>query len=351
MFVEIVRLLIVTLATAAGYALGRGNAPDAGSAPVVGATLGALTGYVIGGVVGRQLRRAMGSIEHSVSRLPAAQLLAGAFGATALGLLSALVAAPAVVLVPGGLGWPAFGLLVWIGVYEGFQIGVAKSSELLGLVGLSQRPMTPATSTPAGPTGPAVLVDTSAVIDGRLLQIADAGFLAGELLVPRFVLDELQGIADAADDTRRRRGRRGLETLDVLQRGGRVPVRVIDDEVPEFEAVDAKLVALARRLSVPLLTTDANLVQTAEVQGVACRNVNRLADGLRPAIVPGEVIHLPISREGKEPGQGVGFLDDGTMVVVGGGAALVGREIDVRITSNVQTSVGRMLFASLVDPA
>lgn len=351
MFVEIVRLLIVTLATAAGYALGRGGAPDAGNAPVVGATLGALVGYVAGGIVGRQLRRAMGSLEHSVDRLPAAQLLAGLLGATALGLLSALVAVPAVVLVPGGWGWPVFGLVVWIGVYEGFEIGVAKSAELLDLAGLSQRSLAPATVGEQWMPAGAALVDTSAVIDGRLLQIAEAGFLGGELWVPRFVLDELQGIADAADGTRRRRGRRGLETLDALRRTGRVPVRVIDDEVPEFEAVDAKLVALARRLGVALLTTDANLVQVAEVQGVHCRNVNRLADGLRPAIVPGEVIHLPISREGKEPGQGVGFLEDGTMVVVGGGAPLVGREIDVRVTSNVQTSVGRMLFASVVDPA
>jgi uncharacterized protein YacL len=124
---------------------------------------------------------------------------------------------------------------------------------------------------------------------------------------------------------------------------------VVDDEVPEFEAVDAKLVALARRLPADLVTTDANLQTVAEVQGVRCRNLNRLADGLRPAILPGEVLSLPISREGKEPGQGVGFLDDGTMVVVGDAAGFVGRDVAVRVTSNVQTSVGRLLFASVLD--
>jgi len=193
-----------------------------------------------------------------------------------------------------------------------------------------------------------LVVDTSAVIDGRALAVADAGFLRGDLLVPRFVLDELQGIADAADPSRRRRGRRGLEVLDSLQRDGRIGVHVIDDEVPEIQAVDAKLVALARRLQAGLLTTDANLQRVAELQGVVCLNLNRLADGLRPVLVPGEVVRLPISREGREQGQGVGFLEDGTMVVVGEASGLVGREVDVRITSNVQTSVGRMLFASVV---
>ena len=344
MFVEIVRLLIVTLATAAGYELARAGAADPGSAVVIGATLGALLGYVVGGVFGRLLGRVMGAVESSVARAPAAQLLAGAVGATALGLLSALVGVPVIVLLPVPWGWPVFGLLVWIGVYEGFQIASAKSAELLGLAGLSTRPLV----TPYGERSPeGVLVDTSAVIDGRLLTVARAGFVRGSLLVPRFVLDELQSIADAADSTRRRRGRRGLETLDAFRREPDLSVHVLDHEVPEFEAVDAKLVALARRLDVEIVTTDSTLQRVAELQGVRCLNVNRLADGLRPAIVPGEVLQLPISREGKEPGQGVGFLEDGTMVVVGDAAGLVGRDVTVRVTSNVQTSVGRMLFASV----
>jgi uncharacterized protein YacL len=340
-FVELVRLLIVALSTAAGYALAADGRADPGGVAVLGATMGALVGYVAGGIVGRQLRRAMGSLEAEVSRAPAHQLLAGVVGAGALAVVSALVAIPAVVLIPPPAGWPVFGLVVWIGVYEGFQIGASKSTELLQLAGLRAPAFEPGDD--------AALVDTSAIIDGRLLDVADAGFLHGRLLVPRFVLDELQGIADAADDTRRRRGRRGLETLDALRRDPRVRVTVVDDEVPEFDAVDAKLVALARRLPADLVTTDSNLQRVAEVQGVRCRNLNRLAAGLRPAIVPGEVLNLPISREGKEPGQGVGFLDDGTMVVVGDAAGYVGRDVAVRVTSNVQTSVGRLLFASVID--
>jgi uncharacterized protein YacL len=192
-------------------------------------------------------------------------------------------------------------------------------------------------------------VDSSAAIDGRLRSVTTAGFLRGALLVPRFVLDELQGIADAAEPARRRRGRRGLEILDSMQGDPRISLHVVDDEVPEFEAVDAKLVALARRLDVGLLTTDFNLQRVAELQGVTCLNLNRLAESLRPVHVPGEMVKINVSRAGREPGQGVGFLDDGTMVVVAAAEHLVGQQIAVRVTSNVQTSVGRMLFASL-DP-
>lgn len=347
MFVEIVRLLIVTLATAAGYALAADGRSDPGGIAVLGATMGALVGYVAGGVIGRQLRRAMGTLEDQVSRAPAHELLAGAVGALALAVVSSLIAIPAVVLVPTPWGWPVFGLVVWVGVYEGFQIGAGKSTELLHLAGLRTADAHPQAAGDAA--GSTAVVDTSALIDGRLLQVVDAGFLHGRLVVARFVLDELQAIADAADDTRRRRGRRGLEVLDAVRRDPRVTVAVVDDEVPEFETVDGKLVALARRLPADLVTTDANLQAVAEVQGVRCRNLNRLAAGLRPAIVPGEVLNLPISREGKEPGQGVGFLDDGTMVVVGDAAGLVGRDVAVRVTSNVQTSVGRLLFASVID--
>ena len=347
MFVEIVRLFIVFLATAAGFTLGRGDATAAGNGAILGATLGACVGYVAGGVVGRLIHHTMGRFEQGLERTSAAQLLAGAVGAAALGLLSALVAVPAIVLVPGKWGWPVFGLVVWVGIYEGYGIASRKAEDLLGLAGLSTRPLVRATPYGHRTDTDAVLVDTSAVIDGRLLAVARAGFLHCALLVPRFVLDELQSIADAQDPVRRRRGQRGLDLLSALQSESDLDVHILDDEVVEIEEVDAKLVALARRLEVGLLTVDANLQRVAELQGVRCLNLHRLASGLRPVHVPGETVLLPITREGKEPGQGVGFLDDGTMVVVGDAAPLVGEEIQVRITGNVQTSVGRMLFASV----
>jgi uncharacterized protein YacL len=346
MFVEVVRLFIVFLATAGGFALGRGGGADPEGGAVLGATLGACVGYVAGGVLGRLIHQLMGHVETRLTRTPAATLLAGAVGGSALGLLSALVGLPAVILLPGHWGWPVWGLLVWIGIYEGAGIATRRAEELLALAGLSTRPLVRATPYRGAD---AALVDTSAVIDGRLLAVARAGFLQCALLVPRFVLDELQTIADAQDPLRRRRGQRGLDLLAALQGQSGIDVHILDDEVVELDEVDAKLVTLARRLDVSLLTVDANLQRVAELQGVRCLNLDRLASGLRPVHVPGETVRLPITREGREPGQGVGFLDDGTMVVVGDAEDLVGQEVEVRITGNVQTSVGRMLFATVTE--
>ena len=351
MFVEIVRLFIVFLATAAGYTLGRGSGVELnGNGAIVGATLGACVGYVAGGIVGRLVRLAMGMVEERVDELPAGRVLAGGVGGAFVGGLSAIVAVPFVLLLPGLWGWPIFGLFVWVGAYLGWRLTSRKYEDLLALAGLSTRPLVRAPPYGNGESE-AHLVDTSAIIDGRLLAIVRAGFLRGPLLVPRFVLDELQTIADAQDPTRRRRGRRGLDLLDALRGHAGVDVEVLDDEVVEHEEVDAKLVALARRLQVGLLTVDTNLQRVAELQDVRCLNLNRLSEGLKPSHVPGEVVRLPIARPGKEEGQGVGFLDDGTMVVVGGAADHVGEELDVRITGNAQTSVGRMLFATLAEPA
>ncbi len=346
MFVEIVRLFIVFLATAAGYTLGQGAGPVvSGNGTIIGSTLGACVGYVAGGVLGRLLRQAMGRVEERVDEVHPGRLLAGAFGGAVMGGLAALAGVPFVVLLPGLWGWPVFGLVVWTGVYLGWRLTARKYEELLGLAGLSTRPLVRAS--PYGPEVEAHLVDTSAVIDGRLLAVARAGFVRGPLLVPHFVLDELQSIADAQDPARRRKGRRGLDLLDALRNHPGVEVHVLDDEVVEHEEVDAKLVALARRLKVDLLTVDEALQRVAELQGVRCLSLHRLSDGMRPAHVAGEVVRLPITRAGKEPGQGVGFLDDGTMVVVGDAEELVGREVDVRITGNVRTAVGNMLFASV----
>src|SRR5437870_1025531 len=333
MFVEIARLLIVLLSTGVGFGMARAVSPDGSGAVVLGATLGACAGYVLGGVLARLLRRAMGHVEHQVDRTPPAQLLGGGFGAVLLGGLSLLLGIPAVVLMPNVSGWPVLGLLVWIGLYEGFRIGARKSEELLAMAGLSTRPLVRASRYGGNVAPDALLVDSSAAIDGRLLSVTTAGFLRGALLVPRFVLDELQGIADAAEPARRRRGRRGLEVLDSLKGDPRVELHIVDDEVPEFATVDAKLVALARRLDVGLMTTDFNLQRVAELQGVTCLNLNRLAETLRPVHVPGEVVRFTVSRPGREAGQGVGFLDDGTMVVVGGASDMVGETVAVHVTS------------------
>jgi uncharacterized protein YacL len=224
---------------------------------------------------------------------------------------------------------------------------VAKRRDLIGAaeaVGLLRR------ADPIGGGGerrgdPHIVVDTSAIIDGRIAEIVESGFIYGTLVIPRFVLDELQHIADSSDTLRRNRGRRGLEILARMQKEPGTPVEIVEDDVPDVAEVDAKLVALARARSRVILTNDFNLNRVAELQGVRVMNINSLANAVKPAVLPGEELRVRVIQEGKEAGQGVGFLDDGTMIVVEGGARHIDRDLDVSVTRVLQTVAGRMIFA------
>lgn len=195
------------------------------------------------------------------------------------------------------------------------------------------------------PDGPPVYVDTSAIIDGRITDVAAAGFLIGTLVVPRFILDELQRIADHADPGRRTRGRRGLEILTQLQKDPRVSFELSDEDAPGIDEVDAKLVSLARARHGAVLTTDYNLNRVAQLHGVRVLNLNHLANALKPAFLPGEEMRVKVIQQGKEPGQGLAYLDDGTMIVVEGGGSHLQREVEVTVTRVLQTVAGRMVFA------
>jgi uncharacterized protein YacL len=190
-----------------------------------------------------------------------------------------------------------------------------------------------------------VVVDTSAIIDGRLVDLSRTGFVMGTLVVPRFVLDELQRIADSPDALRRNRGRRGLEMLTALGRDSLAPVEISEETYPEINEVDAKLIAYARDESAAILTNDFNLNRVAELQGIKVLNINELANAVKQVLHPGEEMRVRIIQEGKEPGQGVGYLDDGTMIVVENGARHMDREIGVAVTRVLQTVAGRMIFA------
>ncbi len=223
---------------------------------------------------------------------------------------------------------------------------VAKREDLVlaaEMVGLVRRPGP--SSAPDTTGEPFIVVDTSAIIDGRIAEIVESGFIYGTLVVPRFVLDELQHIADSPDTLRRARGRRGLDILNRMQKDSPTPVQIVEDVVPEADEVDAKLVALAKARSRTILTNDFNLNRVAELQGVRVMNVNSLANAVKPAVLPGEELRVKVIQEGKEAGQGVGFLDDGTMIVVEGGARFIDRELDVAVTRVLQTVAGRMIFA------
>ena len=215
------------------------------------------------------------------------------------------------------------------------------AAEALGIF----RRTDPDKDAPARAGEPHIVVDTSAIIDGRIAEIVESGFIYGTLVVPRFVLDELQHIADSSDTLRRNRGRRGLEILNRMQKEPGTPVEIVEDAVPSESEVDAKLVALARARSGVILTNDFNLNRVAELQGIRVLNINSLANAVKPAVLPGEELRVRVIQEGKEAGQGVGFLDDGTMIVVEGGVRYIDKDLDVAVTRVLQTVAGRMIFA------
>jgi len=189
------------------------------------------------------------------------------------------------------------------------------------------------------------LLDTSVIIDGRIADVCEAGFIEGAFIIPQFILQELQYIADSPDPLKRGRGRRGLDVLHKLQKMSNVTVKIVDEDFPKIKEVDAKLVALARLLNAKVITNDFNLNKIAELQGVSVLNIHELANALKPVVLPGETIKLFVIKEGKEHNQGVAYLDDGTMVVVENGKRLIGKNVDVTVTSVLQTTAGRMIFS------
>ncbi len=194
-----------------------------------------------------------------------------------------------------------------------------------------------------------VLLDTSVIIDGRIADIFQTHFVEGRIVIPRFVLKELQQIADSQDALKRNRGRRGLDVLNKIQKNTALDVRIQEDDFPEIREVDAKLVRLAKLLGAKVLTNDFNLNKVAEIQNVTVLNINELANSLRPVVLPGEPMDVRVSKEGKEHNQGIAYLDDGTMVVIDNSRHLIGQAVKVIVTSVLQTSAGRMIFARLED--
>ena len=191
------------------------------------------------------------------------------------------------------------------------------------------------------------ILDTSVIIDGRIADVIEIGFVEGTFIIPQFILQELQYIADSPDPIRRTKGRRGLDVLHRIQKLADIKVRIVEDDFPKIKEVDAKLIALARRYSAKVVTNDFNLSKVAQVQSVSVLNINELANILKPVVLPGEPLSLFISKEGKEHNQGVAYLDDGTMVVVENARKLIGKNADLTVTSVLQTTAGRMIFARI----
>lgn len=351
MIVEAVRLLITLVLTAGGYLLGVAvgeplpgleDTPD--TAPVVGAVLGAGVGYVLGGVLGRAFRRRLAVVPDRLApRSTGPELFAGAFGVIVGLLVGAVGSIPIVVFLPAAVAWPLSALVVLIFTSVGGSLFAARAQDLLALAGL--KPRGPVFARRLDQASKSYLLDSSAAIDGGVLELTRSGLIDGRMWVPAFVVDELQGLADAGERSRRRRGRRGLDVLNALRGTPGSDLVVLEDSVPEHVDVDAKLIALADRSAAILVTTDHNLAKAAGVRGISVLNPQALADSLRPPVVSGDQLRVAIVKAGTEAGQGVGYLEDGTMVVVEDTATRVGEEIEVEVTGSTRTSVGRMVFA------
>lgn len=238
---------------------------------------------------------------------------------------------------------PIYILVYVVTGYLGFRIGERKSHTL----DLSKVPLFKKIEESEGNK----ILDTSAIIDGRVADVCETGFMEGTFIIPQFVLYEIQHIADLQDPVKKTRGRRGLEVLHRLQKQTRIKVKIVDYDFPKLKDVDSKLIALAKTLNGKVVTNDFNLNKVAQLQGIEVLNINELATSLKPAILPGEQLTIRVVKEGKEFGQGIGYLDDGTMVVVDEARKLLGKTVDVVVTSLLQTTSGRMIFAKLREQA
>ncbi len=319
MTVNSLRLLFILICSTAGYFTVEANRYQ-----------GVLGGFSLAMVIF--------ALEFIIRKVAVRDLLAG-LGGLAFGLFVAvLVFTPLAYFMESGSAKTLVVTAVFLMCpYLGIILSIKKKDELFLWRSKLGSPV------PDSPTAAKVL-DTSVIVDGRIADIGQTGFLDGTLLIPRFVLAELQQIADSSEALKRARGRRGLEVLQAMQKA-EVPIRITDQDYPQVEGVDAKLVEMAKELKCKILTTDFNLNKVAELQGVEVLNINDLANALKVVVIPGEEMDIKVIREGKEKDQGLAYLDDGTMVVVENGKSLINQRVHVAITSVLQTSAGRMIFA------
>ena len=345
--VEALRLLSVVFFAGVGFEVARIVAPAGDdvlgtfNGVAIGVIVGAGLGYVLGGVLGRTTVTTVDKVEVGLREVSADSIVAGAIGLVCGVLVAAGVGWPLFLIPEPYIAFSLFGFVIVLFGFLGLRIGQAKREGMLAMFGARAGVAPRATAASMLPR----LVDSSVAIDGRVLDVVRAGFLHGTMLVCKPVLDELQGLADAADDLRRSRGRRGLEVLETLRREPGVEVEVVDDEAPGVPEVDAKLVRIALDRDAALLTLDTNLAKAAALAGVRVLNLHTLGLALRPPVQVGDEVTVLLIKPGKEPGQAVGYLDDGTMVVAERSRAKIGAEAAVLVTSVLTTANGRLVFA------
>lgn len=313
------------------------------AAMLVGGIFGAIIGSFISPYLIKSLFMFTSTVEKSLSAMPTQDLIAGTLGLF-LGLIIANLVGLAFGSVPYIGPYVSVALSIILG-YLGMHLVVSKKSELAGWLHLHAEGSFDKKKNKDHHTGK--LLDTNVIIDGRVADIYRSGFLEGPIIVPVFVLEELQKIADSSDILKRNRGRRGLDILNHMRKNSKDDVIIVTNDFEDISEVDSKLVKLAREKNYKIVTNDYNLNKVAELQGVAVLNINDLAIAVKPAVIPGEQIFVQLVKSGKEEGQGVAYLEDGTMIVVENGSQCIGKEVPVIITSVLQTSAGKMIFAKL----
>lgn len=302
--------------------------------------VGAIIGYIAGSVLFVVIKRLLHN-NGDPAQLPLSDLLSGMFGLI-MGLLIAVLLFPSLAKLDLVGDWLPIAATMMLGI-GGFRLGCSKKTEWSALLSKIRLGKEPENDNPLFEEHK--ILDTSVIIDGRIADICKTGFIEGTLVIPEFVLEELQHIADSSDLLKRNRGRRGLDILNKIQKELEVKVLIYEGDFEEISEVDSKLVKLAKVLRGKVITNDFNLNKVCELQGVSVLNINDLANAVKPVVLPGEEIVIQIIKDGKEYGQGVAYLDDGTMIVVEGGREYIGMTMEVMVTSVLQTSAGRMIFA------
>ncbi len=301
---------------------------------------GVLVGLAVGPSLVHGLMIGTKKATQIVLKTPTHELVGGIIGLVSGWIIALVISIPLLrIPVLGDYAPIVLGILLG---YLGAVVGVRKTEDLTGVFSRSDRARRgPRANSEATPK----ILDTSVIIDGRIADITKSGFLEGDLIVPAFVLEELQHIADSSDVLKRNRGRRGLDILNKIQKEPYCHVRIIEDGYNDFGEVDSKLVKLAKDINGKVVTNDYNLNKVCELHGVQVLNINELANSVKPVVLPGEELKVHVIKDGKEQGQGVGYLDDGTMIVVDGGRRYIGQTVAVLVTSVLQTAAGRMIFA------
>lgn len=302
--------------------------------------VGILAGTILGLPLLKGLKTGAKKVTQVLFKTPTEQLVGGLIGLVVGWIISLVLSIP-LLRIPMVGDYIAILLGLFLG-YLGLAVGLRKTEDLTKVFNGSDQVRR--NSKVASEASPKIL-DTSVIIDGRISDITKSGFLEGTLIVPGFVLEELQHIADSSDLLKRNRGRRGLDILNKIQKEPYSAVRILEKDYGDISEVDTKLVKLAKEMGGKVVTNDYNLNKVCELQGVAVLNINELANSVKPVVLPGEELKVQVIKDGKEQGQGVAYLDDGTMIVVDGGRRYIGQTVSVLVTSVLQTAAGRMIFA------